>query len=588
MNHPISHPRRLVHLLTFLALVLSGWAGLALAAQDPPEEITPEEEQEEFDVFVDQVNVNVVNVDVYVTDKKGNRITDLTPDDFELTENGRPVAISNFYKVEGGRRLELAPGPAVAEGAGPAEPRFEAIEPTLEEPPEEQRLHLVVYIDNWNLRPFNRNRVLGDVRRFLIEKLGKDDRVMLVTYDRSFKVEQPFTSDLRAVARATFDIEKRVAGGVNRDSERNQMIQLIDDSQGEFEALSHARSYAQSVENDLTFTLRALKELTESLAGLPGRKAILYVSDGLPQVAGQDLFLAVDEKFGSASNGAMAAFNFDFHREYTRLAAEANANGVTFYPLDARGLEPPSANSAEFRGTDIRGAADRHRIPNLQTPLRYLAEETGGFAIVNTNSPFPFLERMAADFDSFYSLGYTPAHYGDGRYYNLKVKVKPPKGKGLIVRHREGYRDLSTETRMSDGTMAALNYDVTDNPLGVKLEFEDEQKRDDGFYLLPVQVRIPIGNVAMIPRETTHEGRVKVYVGALDDRGRSSPVQQMMVPISIPNDEIDFAKTQEYVYTVTLLMRAGSQRVAVGVRDEISAEETFLNRQVLLGNPRRG
>lgn len=51
MNHPISHPRRLVHLLTFLALVLSGWAGLALAAQDPPEEITPEEEQEEFDVF---------------------------------------------------------------------------------------------------------------------------------------------------------------------------------------------------------------------------------------------------------------------------------------------------------------------------------------------------------------------------------------------------------------------------------------------------------------------------------------------------------------------------------------------------------
>lgn len=538
------------------------------------------------DVFIDRVDVNVVNVNVYVTDKQGNRITDLTAEDFEIEENGKPMRISNFYRVENGRRLRL-PLPA------PEEPQMTEGEPALEEPeveevPEEESLHLVVYIDNFNIRPFNRNRVMGDLRRFLLEKLDRDDRVMLTSYDRSLDIEQPFTNDIRLVAQKTFDLEKRTGNAVTRDSERDQAIEMIDDARSSFEAVSHARMYAQSVENDLTFTLRALKEITESLAGLPGRKAVLYVSDGLPMVPGQDLFFAVDEKFGPRSNGVMESFNFDFNRRYQELAAEANANGVTFYTLDARGLEPPTAGSAEYRGRDIRFTADRTRINNLQTTLRYLANETGGFAIVNTNNPFPMLERMAEDFESYYSLGYVPAHYGDGRYYNIKVRIKGDKGKGLIVRHREGYRDLSSESRMNDGTMAALYYDFRSNPLDVELEFEDGRRRDDGYYLLPVKVQIPIGNLALLPRGETWEGRLKVYVGAMDEKGRTSPVQQIPVAVTIPDDQIEYARTQNYTYTVTLLMRAGSQRVAVGVRDDIASEETFVQRRVIVGNPKRG
>lgn len=583
---------KLPWLLLAGVLAVPGWNGVAWAQDDDPSAAdaetadASEEQREAEEIFVDRVDVNVVNVNVYVTDKEGNRVTGLTADDFEIYENKKPMKISNFYRVENGRRLRL---PLPDE----QEPRMSEGEPALDEPdpeaePDSQRLHLVVYVDNFNIRPFNRNRVMGDLRRFLLEKLDREDRVMLTTYDRSMKIEQAFTSDIRLVAQKTFDLEKRTGNAVTRDSERDQAIQLIDDSRSAFEAVSHARMYAQSVENDLTFTLRALKEITESLAGLPGRKAVLYVSDGLPMVAGQDLFFAVDEKFGARSNGVMESFNFDFNRRYQELAAEANANGVTFYTLDARGLEPPTAGSAEYRGRDIRFAADRSRINNLQTTLRYLANETGGFAIVNTNNPFPMLERMADDFESYYSLGYIPAHYGDGRYYNIKVEIKGDKGKGLTVRHREGYRDLSSESRMNDGTMAALYYDFNSNPLDVSLEFDAEQRRDDGYYLQPVQVQIPIGKLALLPRAETWEGRLKVFVGAMDDKGRTSPVQQIPVAVTIPNERIEYARTQNYVYTVTLLMRAGAQRVAVGVRDEIASEETFVQRQIIVGNPKRG
>lgn len=579
-----------VFLLLAAALVVPAWTG-PVRAQDPdtdataPEAADEDQEADSGEIFVDRVDVNVVNVDVFVTDKKGNRITDLTAEDFEIYENGKPMKISNFYRVEEGRRLRLplpAPEPRMSEG----EPALE--EPEVDEVPEDQRLHLVVYVDNFNIRPINRNRVLGDLRRFLLEKLDRDDRIMLISYDRSTKIEQPFTSDIRLVAQKTFDLEKRTGSAVMRDSERDQAIELIDDARSPFEAISHARMYAQSVENDLTFTLRALKEITDSLAGLPGRKAVLYVSDGLPMVPGQDLFFAIDEKFGPRSNGVMESFNFDFNRRYQELAAEANSSGVTFYTLDARGLEPPTAGSAEYRGRDIRFAADRTRINNLQTTLRYLANETGGFAIVNTNNPFPMLERMADDFESYYSLGYIPAHYGDGRYYDIKVEVKGKKGKGLILRHREGYRDVSSESRMTNGTTAALYYDFRSNPLDVELEFDTGRRRDDGYYLQEVKIEIPIGNLALLPREETWEGRLKVFVGAMDDKGRTSPVQQMPVAVTIPNEQIEYAKTQNYVYTVTLLMRAGAQRVAVGVRDEISSEETFVQRQILVGNPKRG
>ncbi|HYO11710.1 MAG TPA: VWA domain-containing protein [Thermoanaerobaculia bacterium] len=565
-----------------LLLVLGSLAGAQQQGK-------PAGAQEGEGFFLDMVNVSVVNVDVHVTDKNGKRVTGLTKDDFEIYEDRRPVAITNFYAVEGGR--PVAPEPvAETPAATPAAPGAAAPPPSPKNlasvpVPEDQRLRLVVYIDNFNLRPFNRNRVMREIRAFLGSKLDKDDQVMLATFDRELHVRRTFTSDASLIASSLLELEKVSAHAVHHDSERRDALRRIEDAQSVVEAQGFARTYAQSMFNDLSFSIDSLKEIVNSLAGMPGRKAILYVSDGLQMIAGQDVFYAVQNKFGERSTSLTEAFQFDASRRFQELTAQANANRITFYTIDAAGLRVYDSVSAENQGPGPQQPGfstliDSVRISNLQAPLQLLAERTGGVAVINANIVGPHLARIAEDFDSYYSLGYTPTHHGDGRYYKIEVKVKR---KGLQVRHREGYRDKSTEARMTDSTMAALNFPFEDNPLGVTLDFGPAQAREDGFFVQPISVRIPLGKLVLVPRETTHEARVRLFIGAMDSKGNTSDVQQTPVPISIPNADVQTATTRDYVYSVSLLMRPGEQRVAVAVRDDVAAQSSILSRSVRVG-----
>jgi VWFA-related protein len=531
--------------------------------------------------FIESVDVTVVDVDVYVTDKKGNRVTGLTRDDFELFEDHKPIKITNFYAVEGGR-----PAPGSAAPLAPVEtlpgqppPERRGGPPPV---PEDQRLRLIVYLDNFNIHPFNRNRVLKEVRAFLHDHIGREDRVMLATYDRELHVRSGFTSDPDLVNGILTDQEKVTGSAVHADSDRKLVLDRIDESNDATEALGYARGYAESVFNDLTFTVDAMKKMVDAMAGMPGRKAILYVSDGIPMKAGEDMFYAVQNKYSTASSGALnESIDFDASRRFAELAGKANANRVTFYTIDAGGLRTYSSTSAE-NATNNQGIyLDQIQISNMQAPLQTLAESTGGVAIINANRILPDLERIASDFSTYYSLGYTPIHAGDGRYHTIDVKMKR---KGLVIRHREGYRDKSPETQMNDSTLAVLQFPFEQNPLAVHIEFGHTTARDDGFYLVPVQVKIPLGRVTLIPRDKTQEASLRLFFAAMDTDGNTSAVQQARVPISIPNGDVAKAKGKYYVYTVSLLMRPGDSRIAVGLRDEAAASSSFVARGVHVGS----
>ncbi|MEM7480062.1 MAG: VWA domain-containing protein [Acidobacteriota bacterium] len=532
----------------------------------------------DLDLFVDVVNVNVVNVEVYVTDKKGNRINGLTRDDFEVFEDGKQVQISNFYAVEGGRPV----AGDIPEIVPPSEAPEAIQAPPTEGPqlPPDQQLSLIIYIDNFNIRPPNRNRALRDIRTFLLQNVQPGDQVMLVSYERSIKIRRPFTTDPQVVASALTELERLTGYADQRDYDRRDTLDRIEDARSPSEALTWARSYAEQRQNDMRFTINALKEMVSSLAGLPGRKAILYVSDGIPMVAGQDLFHAVDGLHGSQSGAITEAFGYDTSSKFRELAAQANASRITFYTLDAAGLRVSNAISAENSRSEPLGI-ESINTSNLQSPLRYVAETTGGFAIINRNRFDGMLERVAMDFTTFYSLGYRAPETRRGRYHRIEVKLKDKKGR--VVRHREGYRDKTVEARMTDGAMSVLHFNFERNPLGTRLEFGSERQRDRRFYEVPVKVRIPIGELVLIPREETHESRVRLYIAAMDTDGGTSPVQQQVVPISIPSDEIEQAKAQDYVYTLSLLMREGDHKVAVGVRDEVASVESFVLGSVRVG-----
>jgi VWFA-related protein len=542
--------------------------------------------------FVDIVNVSVVNVDVYVTDKKGNSVTGLTRDDFELFENDRPVKVTNFYSVANGKATApsndtpapAAPGPAAAP---PPPPGVTSLDLDAGKLPPDQRLRLVIYIDNFNLKPFDRNRVMRELRAFIGQKLAKDDELMLVTYDRELHTRRTFTNDPSLIAQAMLDLEKISAQGVHDDSDHRDFLQKINDSQTVTEAENYAHTYAESTFNDLSFSIDALKKIVDSLAGMPGRKAVVYVSDGLQQIAGQDLFYAVQSKYGEQTSSMVTTLEYDTSKRFGELTAQANANRITFYTIDAAGLRGYESNTAQNQGPGVPSPGfnqliDSVRFSNLQSPLQMMAENTGGQVILNANVIASHLDKIAKDFDSYYSLGYSPTHYGDGRYYKLKVKLKR-KDKNLVVRHRDGYRDKGTDARMNDSTLAALTFPFEENPLGVTLEFGQGRPRDDGFFLVPVLVHIPIGKLVLVPREATEDARVRLFIAAVDSKGSTSDVQQTPVPISIPKGDIAQAQRKTFVYSVTLLMRAGDQRVSVGVRDDIAAQASFVSSGVTVG-----
>ncbi|MCP4201346.1 MAG: VWA domain-containing protein [bacterium] len=563
-----------IKLSLLLPVVLLLGAGPILGQEQAGEEAATD------DFFFETVDVNVVNVEVYVTDRKGEPITGLTRNDFEILEDKRPMEITNFYVTEEGRpiiptRVELPE--TAAEIPGIERSAMSLI-------PESQRLYVAVYIDNFNIRPFNRNRVFRDLRQFLSDELTEQDQVMLVSYDRSLKVRHAFTNDAGVISRALFELENLTGHALARDSERRELLQEIDQADELVEVEYRVRQYAEELYNNASFTLSALKEYIGSLAGLEGRKALIYVSDGLEMIQGEDLFNALQRKF-LHSSGLSGMMDFNTQREFQRVTQLANSNRVALYTVDAAGLRVSSSVSADSKGLQTPGLGsfvDSIYISNLQSPLIYMAEQTGGQAIINSNRVGPGLAKIGRDFDTYYSLGYAPSHTGDGKYHKITVRLKDQR-KGIKLRHREGYRDKDLRGRMADKTTSTLMYGFESNPMAVALHVGKENLREGGNYVVPVAVMVPIGELELVPRERFHQGRVKLFFSAMDDEGRMSDLQEIPLDIQIPTDEVEIAVEKPYVYTVSLEMRGGSHRLAVGVRDEIGATESFVSRTVYVG-----
>lgn len=529
-------------------------------------------------VFFGVSNINVVNVDVFVTDKKGNPVTGLTKDDFLIFENGDPMQVSNFYAVAEGRPVEPAAAPGAVADLDIERPRVD-LEELL---PEEERLHLIIYIDNKNIRPATRNRVLNRMHRFLRSELSRGDRVMVVSYDQSIKVRQHFTTDMDLVEDALDEISALAGSATIRDSERRSALEDIDDANDVLSAIQFARSYADSVFTEMNFTFDGLEKQISVLSGLTGRKAILHVSDGLPRTVGEDLFIFVDEKF-RRSNARLEAAVYDVSLRYRDLVSKANAGDVTFYTLEASGLGAHQSISADFGGTvDGGGLAfiDSIRAANLQEPLHILAGDTGGLSFTNTNAVEMSLGRVAKDFKNYYSLGYRPAHYGDGKYYKIEVKTKR---KDLQVRHRNGYRDRTSEAHLADGSVATLYFGGETNPLEAEIVF-GRPTADGRHYVLPMSIKLPLKRIVLAPQGDFYVGRVKISLVVMDEEGGTSPVQpQEPVTIRIPRAEIEAARQQHYLYDLGLAVRKGFSRIAVGIRDELSTETSFIRQTVNIG-----
>ena len=600
-----------------LSLLLGCASALFGAEKTPPTSLTS---------FGEVVEVNVVNVDVHATDKSGKRVNDLRQGDFTLLEDGKPVAITNFTPVHGS-----------AGGAAPSAPEGAARTP-------DDAWNLVIYVDNANIRPSHRTRALQQLREFLAHSVSSGDRVMLITSDLALKVWQPFTSDSAALDAALREMEKMAARGPAVDLERKQAFDTmmsiqeisladpIDPVACPMNIVTPARDFAGSRRSEVLRSLGALTILVNSLSGVPGRKAVLHVSDGIPAMPGEELFQFLVELCGggntagmgriaapvkpktnkiggddadqgppldpqavydardwgprayqAASQAYLDAQSFSVAKNLASLVAHANAHQVTLYTLQASGLSGTEASDAGFGPADRLfqfpsiGSAQR---ASLQESLQTLAEGTGGRAILNANDLRPELAGLREDFSTFYSLGYAPAHNGDGKEHKIEVRVKRP---GIRLRYRESYRDKPVLEKAVDRTLAALLYEVEDNPLAISVEVGEQIPGPAGTMAVPIRLKIPLHKLAILNRDQQYEGSLRLLVATRSEDGHSAPVRQVPVPIKIPRKEVLNALGQFYLYTLTLQLPPGTHRVAVGVRDEIASTTSYLSRAVTVG-----
>jgi VWFA-related protein len=129
---------------------------------------TPPAAEDELSLFGESIDVRVVNVEVVVTDRSGNRVQDLKPNDFRLKVDGKDVPISFFTEVRDG--VSAAPATGEAQAVGPVEPGSAV------------GTSYLVFIDDYFSTDVRRNEVLQSLK-IEISRLGPQDRMALVAWD---------------------------------------------------------------------------------------------------------------------------------------------------------------------------------------------------------------------------------------------------------------------------------------------------------------------------------------------------------------------------------------------------------------------
>jgi VWFA-related protein len=382
-------------------------------------------------------------------------VTDLTIQDFEVLEDNVPQRLESFELI---KPRGPAPANARVEPSTVAESRAMATD-------RDSRL-FVLFLDTKHVQLAGSFRAQRPIINLLDKVIGQDDMVGVMTPDMSARN--------LTLARRTESIENILKN--NWSWGERDRLNTTDPREREIEqCYDPDLAYAIIQRRRERMTLDAIEDLIIHLEGLrEERKFVLMLTEGWLLPGRDDRLSApvdgrvpVGARIGVGATGQLTTddprrmSNIDAcDRERTRLAAEdlqsdyllllnrANRANVSFYPIDFRGLvvfdepigprrpPPPSVDASRLRA--------RHDA------LRTLAEQTDGFAILDTNAVDKALERMVEDTRAYYLLGYYSTNTRpDGRFRKLTVRVKRP---DVQVRARPGYL-APTEEEMA----AAMN-----------------------------------------------------------------------------------------------------------------------------------
>jgi VWFA-related protein len=361
-----------------------------------------------------KVEVNYVEIDANVTDAQGRFVRALTRDDFQVVEDGKPQTLTAFSMVD--IPIERTDPPLFSKTAIPPDI-------VSNRKPFEGRVFVLV-LDDLNTR-FNRTaRTRAAARQFVERYVGANDLVAVVNTSGYGKSMQDFTSNrplaLKAIDAAMGNKADSSTVAALQDYSMNRDVpgspSNVNASFNEIQRYTNARN-----------TLGTLRNLADFMAGMRGRrKAVVYFSEGINY---------------NVTDPISNAHATDVQREIRDLVAAATRANVNVYSVDPRGLATGMEDAIEIGSfpTDntIKSTDLINEMRVEQDSLRVIADETGGFAVLNQNDFRDGFSRILEDNSSYYVLGYYPTNDKlDGRFRNVQVKVLKP---GLKVRARRGY-----------------------------------------------------------------------------------------------------------------------------------------------------
>jgi VWFA-related protein len=390
-----------------------------------------------------KTTTRLVVVDIVATDHKDNAVTDLKRDDFTILEDGKEQRVAAFsfqqpVQASATTAANLPEAPKLPDNVFTNAPRYNATSALN-----------VVLLDALNTTAPHQAYARQQMIKFL-EKMPEGRPVAIYTLGSKLTLLQDFTSDPAALK----EVMKKVKAGISplldnpAGGEDTQILPTgaVDSGLVSPDMLQTIMQFEQervSFQTDLrvTYTLNALNAIGRSLAGYPGRKNLVWISEAFPFSIDPNMELTLDSFAGTRNYAAQIADAADH-----LIDAQ-----VAIYPVDARALEGYSAFSAGSSGTDKFGrsmgrnpslmtnsmSAESAAWQNAHATMLDVASRTGGKAFYNRNDLDAAIGKSMEDGSTYYTLAYYPENKDwNGKFRKIQVKVNRP---GVKLRHRLGY-----------------------------------------------------------------------------------------------------------------------------------------------------
>lgn len=507
-------------------------------------------------LFGEQIDVRVVNVEVVVTDKQGNRVAGLRPGDFRLRVDGKDAPIGYFSEVRGGEAVAPASPGAAEQAPVPGLPSLAPGSPV--------GTSYLVFIDDFFPIAARRDEVLRSLKKDL-SQVGPDDRMAIVAYDgKKVTMLTSWSNSERTLGRALDQAMTREAYGFQRLSELRSFeatrrgstnLGVLPSQRGTFarqldlEEVSFARRLGDQVSRVVGAAVSTLR----GFASPPGRKVMILLSGGWP-------YSPADYVINNPNRPVLDRDVPQGEELLRPLTDTANRLGYTVYTVDVPGVQTngpdasqasPGVGGLNLRDQEVKGS------------LEFVADQTGGRALLSSLRE-KALPDAAQDTRSYYWLGFTPTWQKNDQRHKVTVEVTRP---GLKVRSRENFLDLSRKSEVSMMVESAMLFGNAPGALPMPLQVGTPVKSGRHEMEVPITLAIPGDQVTIVPYEGKQVAELELRVAAVDVNGDKSsiPVVPLKLSTATPPPKGAFFK-----YQTKLKLRDIKQHLVVAIFDPLS------------------